>query len=167
MSFNTTFTLPPKARPEPLSLWRVLDAVWTPVMGYHADEFKFVPGKTTLSSFSEVTISLALYLVVIFGGREIMRNRKPLQLNGLFKIHNFFLTALSGTLLALFLEQLLPTLWRDGFYENICGNDGWTPQLVTLYYVSHNFSALVISDSTDSCSSTTSQSTLSSLTRCF
>ncbi|KAI9170809.1 putative elongation of fatty acids protein [Paramyrothecium foliicola] len=138
MSSNTTFILPAQARVQPPQpLWSLLDAVWTPVMGYHADEFKFVPGKTTLSSLSEVTISLAVYLVVIFGGREIMRDRKALQLNALFKFHNFCLSFFSALLLALFIEQLAPSLMRNGFYQNICGDDGWTPQLVTLYYMNY------------------------------
>jgi fatty acid elongase 3 len=50
--------------------------------------------------------------------------------------HNFVLTAISGALLVLFAEQLIPTLWRHGLYENICGASGWTQPLVVLYYVS-------------------------------
>lgn len=82
---------------------------------------------------------IVVYLAVIFGGREYMKNREALKLNTLFKIHNFMLTAISGALLVLFAEQLLPTLWRHGLYENICGADGWTQPLVVLYYVSSNF----------------------------
>jgi fatty acid elongase 3 len=118
-----------------LSLWSGLNAVWQPVMGYKAEEFEFVQGKTAFSTAWEMGGMIVLYLVVIFGGREYMRDKKPLQLNTLFKIHNFFLSAFSGALLALFLEQLIPTLWREGFYDTICASPGWTPQLVTLYYV--------------------------------
>jgi fatty acid elongase 3 len=46
------------------------------------------------------------------------------------------LTAVSGALLVLFAEQLIPTLWRHGLYENICGASGWTQPLTVLYYVS-------------------------------
>lgn len=118
-----------------LSPWNNFNKVWTSIMGYPADEFRFVPGKTPMSTFGETVAMIVLYLVVIFGGREFMRNRAPLKLNGLFMIHNFILTAISGSLLVLFIQQLLPTLWRHGLYENICGASGWTPQLVTLYYV--------------------------------
>lgn len=89
-----------------------------------------------MSTFKETVAMIMLYLVVIFGGREIMKTREAYKLNGLFKIHNFMLTAISGGLLVLFLEQLIPTLWRHGLYENICGADGWTQPLVVLYYVS-------------------------------
>ena len=138
MSFNSSSLLvgeQPSAAPS-FKAWDVFDKVWTSVKGYPADKFRFVPGKTPFSTLEETVGMIVLYVVVIFGGREFMRNREPLKLNFLFKVHNFLLTALSGGLLVLFLEQLLPTLWRDGLYENICGADGWTKPLVTLYYVS-------------------------------
>jgi hypothetical protein len=90
-----------------------------------------------MSTLTETVAMIFLYLVVIFGGREFMRNRPALKLNGLFMAHNFFLTAISGGLLVLFTQQLIPSLWRHGLYENICGADGWTQQLVVLYYVSY------------------------------
>lgn len=124
--------VPAHARP---SLWAAFDKVWFALKGYHAEDFKFVAGKTPVSTLGETTAIILAYLVVIFGGRELMRNRKPFELNTLFKVHNLFLTILSGALLALFVEQLVPSLWRDGFYENICGAPGWTDPLVTLYYV--------------------------------
>lgn len=105
-------------------------------MGYPAEDFKFVPGTTAFSALTETVATIALYVVVIFGGREVMRNRQPYKLNGLFMAHNFILTAISGALLVLFAEQLIPTLWRGGLYENICGASGWTQPLVVLYYVS-------------------------------
>lgn len=123
-------------KPCPAPLWGAFDSLWASVMGYPADSFEFVTGNTAFSTLWEMTSILCLYLLVIFGGREFMRNRKPLELNTLFKLHNLFLTILSAGLLALFIEQLLPTLWHHGFFENICGADGWTDPLVTLYYVS-------------------------------
>ena len=105
-------------------------------MGYPAEEFKFVEGKTPMSTLSETITMIVVYLIVVFGGREIMKNREPYKLNTLFKIHNFMLTAVSGALLVLFAEQLIPTLWRKGLYDNICGASGWTQPLVVLYYVS-------------------------------
>jgi len=65
-----------------------------------------------------------------------MRNRPAFKLNALFMIHNFYLTAISGTLLALFVEQLIPTLYKHGIFYAICDvKGGWTPPLVILYYV--------------------------------
>jgi fatty acid elongase 3 len=65
-----------------------------------------------------------------------MRNREPFKLNFLFKVHNFYLTAISGTLLLLFAEQLIPTVARKGLFFAICDHQGgWTDKLVILYYV--------------------------------
>ncbi|KAI1251645.1 hypothetical protein MGN70_006213 [Eutypa lata] len=121
----------------PLAPWRAFDKLWTATMGYHADEFRFVEGVTPFSTLAETVGMIVLYVVVIFGGREFMRNRKPLKLNTLFKIHNLLLTLLSGGLLVLFIEQLVPQLWNHGLYANICGADGWTKPLVTLYYLNY------------------------------
>lgn len=124
--------------PISLSPWANFDKLWTSVMGYPAVEFNFRSGETAFSTFKETMGMIALYLVVVFGGRRFMRNRKPLNLNGPFMAHNFMLTIVSGALLVLFAEQLLPTLWRCGLYENICGRSGWTRHLVVLYYVSNH-----------------------------
>lgn len=120
-----------------LSPWTYFDNVWTAVLGYPAEDFKFIPGETPLSTLKESLLLNIAYLVIIFGGREFMRGRPPLQLNTLFKFHNFALTAVSGVLLILFAEQLLPQLWRHGLYENICGPSGWSQKLVVLYYLNY------------------------------
>jgi len=106
-------------------------------MGYPAEDFRFVPGKTPFSTLKETVAMIVLYVVVIFGGRELMRNRQPYKLNTLFMAHNFILTAISGALLVLFTEQLIPSLWKSGLYENICGASGWTRPLVVLYYLNY------------------------------
>lgn len=136
MPRNHTAAMPIPGEVAPLTGWYFFDLLWKSALGYPANDFHFVQGRTPFSTLWETATMVSVYLIVIFGGREIMRDRKPLKLNTLFKIHNLFLTVVSGGLLFLFLEQLLPTLWRDGFYENICGADGWTDPLVTLYYVS-------------------------------
>lgn len=124
--------------PMRLSPWAYLDKAWTSVLGYPTHEFRFRSGEIPLSTLKETVGMIALYLVVVFGGKEVMRTREPLKVNAAFMAHNFILTVVSGALLALFAEQLFPTLWRHGLYENICGGSGWTRQLVVLYYVSTN-----------------------------
>ena len=65
-----------------------------------------------------------------------MRNRPAFKLTGPFIIHNFYLTVISAVLLTLFLEQLIPTVYNHGIFYAICDvKGGWTPPLVTLYYV--------------------------------
>jgi len=65
-----------------------------------------------------------------------MRNRPAFKLNLPFMIHNFYLTSISAILLALFIEQLVPTVYNHGIFYAICDvKGGWTPPLVILYYV--------------------------------
>lgn len=118
-----------------LSPWRIFDRVWTAGMGYPADKLDITPGVAPLLTLRETTMFLVTYYAITLGGRELMRSRPPLKLNDLFLVHNFYLTAISGGLLVLFLEQLIPTLWNKGVFFTICGDGGWTAPLVTLYYV--------------------------------
>ena len=138
MSFSSSLSshAPVVIGPISLSPWANFNTAWTAILGYPAEEFRFVPGKTPFSTLTETVAMIVAYVVVIFGGREIMRNRQPYKLNGLFMAHNFILTAISGTLLVLFAEQLIPSLWKHGLYDNICGASGWTQPLLVLYYVS-------------------------------
>jgi fatty acid elongase 3 len=123
-------------RPFGLALWPIFNKAFEKVVGYPADKFQFVPGETPISDLKTCAIILISYYVVIFGGRELMRERAPFKLSFLFKVHNFYLTAISGILLALFAEQLIPTLARKGLFYAICDhNGGWTQRLVVLYYV--------------------------------
>lgn len=90
-----------------------------------------------MSTFTATASMLVTYYVTVFTGRELMKKREPFKLNGLFMVHNLLLTTISAVLLALFIEQLLPTIWRHGIFYAICDHrGGWTPPLVKLYYVS-------------------------------
>lgn len=105
-------------------------------MGYPAEDFTFEAGVTPMSTLKETGIFVICYYIVIFGGREFMKERDPLKLKKLFLVHNFILTAISAILLALFVEQMLPTVVRGGIFHAICDYDGgWTQPLVVLYYV--------------------------------
>jgi fatty acid elongase 3 len=92
-----------------------------------------------MSTLKETGIFIVIYYAIIFGGRELMRNREqPFKLKSLFLIHNLYLTAISGALLVLFLEQLIPTVARRGVFYAICDTEGgWTQPLVVLYYLNY------------------------------
>jgi fatty acid elongase 3 len=135
-TFYEKLPLPTIDRPFGIQLWPIFDKVWTFFAGYPASEFRFVAGETPMSTLKETGIFVVLYYIVIFGGRELMRHREPFKLKAFFLVHNFYLTAISGFLLALFIEQLLPTVVRKGIFYAICDHDGgWTQPLVVLYYV--------------------------------
>lgn len=105
-------------------------------MGYPVSEFRFQPGVTPMSTIKSAGIFVIIYYTIIFGGREWMRNREPYKLKGLFLAHNLILTLISAGLLALYIEELLPTVVRKGIFHSICHADGgWTQPLVVLYYV--------------------------------
>jgi fatty acid elongase 3 len=130
------YGVPTLDRPFGLALWPIFNKGFEKVVGYPADDFEFVPGKTPISDLKTCAIILLSYYFVIFGGRELMRDRPAFKLSFLFKVHNFYLTAISGALLALFAEQLIPTLARKGLFFAICDHEGgWTQKLVVLYYV--------------------------------
>ncbi|CBF73921.1 hypothetical protein AN8117.2 [Aspergillus nidulans FGSC A4] len=138
MEYLQDIQKPSIERPFGIHLWPIFDKAFEAVMGYPASEFQFVEGKTPMSTFRETAIMLIVYYVTIFGGREVMRNRPAFKLNTLFMIHNFVLTAVSAILLALFVEQLVPTIWNHGIFYSICDHrGGWTQPLIVLYYLNY------------------------------
>ncbi|KAJ9143749.1 Elongation of fatty acids protein [Pleurostoma richardsiae] len=137
-TFYEQLPLPTLDRPFGIALWPIFDKLWTAVLGYSANDFRFVVGETPMSTLKETGIFIVIYYFIIFGGRELMRNREPFKLKKLFLIHNFFLTFISAALLALYIEQLLPTVVRHGIFFAICHHDGgWTQPLVVLYYLTY------------------------------
>jgi fatty acid elongase 3 len=128
--------VPTLDRPFGIHLWPIFNNAFERVVGYPADDFRFQPGVTPMSTIKETSIFIVIYYAIIFGGRALMRNREPFKLRTLFLIHNFYLTAISFILLVLFIEQLLPTVVRGGIFHAICDVEGgWTQPLVVLYYV--------------------------------
>ncbi|PWN52708.1 putative FEN1-fatty acid elongase [Violaceomyces palustris] len=98
-------------------------------------------GKTPLSTFPALVTAIATYLAVIFGGRELMRNRPAFttSLKWPFLLHNLALTFGSGLLLVLMLEEIIPIWSRNGFYYAICGEGAWTMRLETFYIINYYF----------------------------
>ncbi|KAL2863286.1 elongation of very long chain fatty acids protein [Aspergillus lucknowensis] len=138
MEFLQNIPKPTVDRPFGIELWPLFDKAFEVAVGYPASDFRFVEGVTPMSTLRETAVMLVAYYVIIFGGREVMKNRPALKLNTLFMIHNFVLTAVSAILLALFAEQLIPTLWNHGVFYSICDhNGGWTQPLIVLYYLNY------------------------------
>ena len=129
-------SLPTLDRPFGIEVWPLFSKAYSAVTGFAPEKFVFVPRVTPLSTIQSCATMLITYYVTIFVGREFMKKREALNLNGLFMVHNFYLTIISAVLLALFLEQLIPTVVRNGVFYAICDHrGGWTAPLVTLYYV--------------------------------
>ncbi|KOS18634.1 putative elongation of fatty acids protein 1 [Escovopsis weberi] len=137
-TFYEQLPLPTLDRPFGIHLWPIFDKAWTAVVGSPVSEFEFVPFETPMSTLKASAIFVVVYYAIIFGGREWMRNREPFRLKAIFLIHNFYLTTISGILLALFIEQLLPTVVRHGIFHAICDHrGGFTQPLVVLYYINY------------------------------
>lgn len=133
----SSFPIPSIDRPFGIHLWPLFSRAFEFFAGYPADEFRFVVGQTPMSTLYSASIFVVIYYAVIFGGRELMRNREPMKLKGLFLIHNYILTLVSAILLALYIEELVPIIYRHGLFHAICHREGgWTQRLVVLYYVS-------------------------------
>ncbi|RMZ91202.1 hypothetical protein DV736_g1561, partial [Chaetothyriales sp. CBS 134916] len=130
--------LPTVDRPFGIELWPIFSKAYSTIFGYAPENFRFVPGVTYMSTITETVTALTAYYIIIFGGKYLMKNRKPFVLNGPFMVHNLYLTLISGVLLALFIEQLVPTLANHGVFYAICSyGGGWTHQLVILYYMNY------------------------------
>ncbi|KAJ3937818.1 MAG: GNS1/SUR4 membrane protein [Lentinula lateritia] len=106
----------------------------------------FIPGKTPLSTNTEVLTTLGLYLAVIFGIQAYKKNRQPQKLNTLFQAHNVILSSGSLLLLALMLEEILPIVWKNGLYFGICALEAWTPRMEFYYLVNYYFKYLELLD---------------------
>ncbi|KAJ9078727.1 Fatty acyl-CoA elongase/Polyunsaturated fatty acid specific elongation enzyme [Entomophthora muscae] len=105
--------------------------------GVPASEFEFIPGVTFMSTYREVFVVCISYLIVIFGGQLLMRNRKPIEMAFLFRIHNAFLTALSFGLWILLLENTIPLLLNEGPFNAVCSPNSFTQRLELLYYINY------------------------------
>lgn len=128
--------IPTLDHPFGIEVWAIFSKCYQSFFNYPPENFRFRSGQTLGSTLTETLSALAAYYVIVFGGRELMKKREPFVLNGPFMVHNLYLTIISGGLLALFIEQLLPEVVRNGVFHAICSADGgWTDKLVILYYV--------------------------------
>lgn len=138
---------PTLERPFGIRVWPLFDAVFKPLVGYKADEFMFILDYTPLATFQETAAVLLCYYTIVFGGPLLMQNRKPFELKYLFRAYNLLLVGLSGGLMMLFIEQMVPTISNRGTLYAICEyKGGWTDQLVLLYYINYLMKYLELFD---------------------
>ncbi|GMM27806.1 fatty acid elongase [Martiniozyma asiatica (nom. inval.)] len=137
-----SFTLIPSVdRPFGIYLYPYVEKLFAFVSNgkFIMSEFEFVAGETFMSTLPEVIPAIALYYLVVFGGRAVLNafNVRPFVLNGLFQLHNLFLTTLSFILFVSIVEQLIPQLVRHGLFFAICDERAWTRELIVLYYMNY------------------------------
>lgn len=136
MSSPFALSAPSVDRPFGFYLWDIFSHVSKSYFGWDPKAFEFNQD-LPLSTTYPVVGAIALYYVIIFGGREVMRNFSAVRLNVLFQIHNFFLTVWSALLLLLLVEQLTPIIVRHGLLYAICDTAAWTQPIVALYWLNY------------------------------
>ncbi|KAI8142331.1 GNS1/SUR4 family-domain-containing protein [Fennellomyces sp. T-0311] len=124
-------------RPFGVYLYDYFDQAYKAVMGKSATEFAFVEGETPFSTIPEVVVGCLTYFMVIFGGQLLLRDALPFHPKAIFQLHNLLLTLVSGAILLLLIEQLVPQLARHGLYWTICSADAWTEKHELLYYLNY------------------------------
>ncbi|KAF9890663.1 hypothetical protein FE257_005794 [Aspergillus nanangensis] len=125
-------------RPFGTSFWALFDKGYTAVIGESATNFRVIPGELPMTTLDQTIIALTTYYTVIFGGQYVMKGFPAFKLQTAFIVHNFYLTVISAGLLLLFIEQILPTLYKEGVFFSICdAKGGWTDKLVLLYYLNY------------------------------
>ncbi|KAI6153589.1 GNS1/SUR4 membrane protein [Pisolithus tinctorius] len=107
---------------------------------------RWIVGESPLSTWPAVATALALYLAIIFGIQELMRNGPPQKLNALFRCHNAFLTIGSFVLLALIVEEVTSLYLASGFYNAMCSELSWTSKLEFYYLVNYYFKYIELLD---------------------
>ncbi|EIW73094.1 hypothetical protein TREMEDRAFT_26340 [Tremella mesenterica DSM 1558] len=125
--------------PGPGPLYTTLTGTWS-LLGLPnppAELTSWFSGLSPLSTQKAVVAAIGSYLLIIFGGRELMRSRAPFKLTLPFQAHNLFLTVGSLILLSLMLEEIIPVWLRHGFFWAICNRKAYTPRLVSYYMVNY------------------------------
>jgi len=121
-------------------LYESIAPIFSFFLGYPPDTFLFKVDVTPLSNVYTVVLTTVLYLSVIFGTQKWMSENPGIKYNlkSLLIAHNFFLSAASGLLLVLILENILPKLLSNGLVYSVCDNamlaDG---RLEFLYYLNY------------------------------
>ncbi|KAH8704786.1 ELO family [Talaromyces proteolyticus] len=118
--------------------WYYFDKWFGSVFRYPATEFQVTPGVTPMTTLGATISVIVTYYCVVLGGQKLMKGLPAMKLQTAFILHNLSLTVISSLLLILFIEQLLPTLWKKGLFTAICeAEGGWTRELVVLYYLNY------------------------------
>ncbi|KZT30578.1 GNS1/SUR4 membrane protein [Neolentinus lepideus HHB14362 ss-1] len=113
----------------------ILAHVPLPSLPHHLTHY--VRGQTPLSTQTSVFSALVTYLATVFSIRKYMKDKAPMKLTTLFQLHNIILSAGSGLLLALMVEEVVPLWWKHGMFYAMCSDGAWTSRLEFYYMINY------------------------------
>ncbi|KAG9308645.1 GNS1/SUR4 membrane protein [Chiua virens] len=101
----------------------------------------YIPGKTPFSTWPVVISMTVTYLVVVFGTREMMKDKAPLKLVTLFRAHNLFLSVGSLILMVLLGEEVFSNWLKPeiGTYGTLCADEAYTKRLESYMLINYYF----------------------------
>ncbi|KAL4081332.1 ELO family, partial [Scleroderma yunnanense] len=99
----------------------------------------YIVGETPISTWPTVISMTVTYLTVVFGTREIMKNRAPLALTTLFRAHNLLLCVASFVLVLLLGEEVLSNWMNVGWYGILCAEEAYTQRVEFYLLVNYYF----------------------------
>lgn len=133
--------IPTLDRPFGFDLFELFDQFSTFVTRgwFVPSQFEFIENVTPMSDFPSVVAAIAVYYIVIFGGRALINkyDAHPVVPAPVFQLHNLILTIVSLSLLLMFAQELIPMLYRHGIYFAICDHAAWTEHMTVLYYLNY------------------------------
>ncbi|GMM52788.1 fatty acid elongase [Starmerella bacillaris] len=131
-------SFPSVDRPFGIYLWPIFRYLVFAIIGYDIETFEYkYNSDVPFSSVPSVVEAIAAYYIIIFGGRWLLTKVRPIRMTWLFRLHNLILTLLSGILLLLLVEQVLPVIIRNGVFYSICSPNSWTQKTELIYYLNY------------------------------
>ena len=131
-------SLPTLDKPFGISLWSLFRWAVYSAVSYDVETFEYkYNSDVPLSTVPHVMLAILMYYVIIFAGRYLLTNVRPIKFGLLFKLHNLFLTLLSGSLLLLLFEQMFPIIVRHGVFFSIGNPQSWTQRVELIYYLNY------------------------------
>ncbi|KEI37749.1 uncharacterized protein L969DRAFT_96267 [Mixia osmundae IAM 14324] len=122
-----------------MAIFEIVSQLVPEAVKQHKSLQTWTPGRSPLSTVPQVTVAVASYLSLLWLGQQIMANRKPLKLKGLFMLHNTILTVGSFIVFVLMAEEVAPIIRQGGLFHAYCSPAGWTSRLETLYIINYVF----------------------------
>jgi fatty acid elongase 3 len=119
---------------------RTLEHFIKAVFGYDLAANPFQFKEAPLSSVQAVIISVAIYLIVIYGLRELLQRTGTRKVTSRAYVifHNYALSFGSGLVLVVLMDRLIPRIYANGLFWAICSPEVFDDTILNfLYYINY------------------------------